>query len=41
LNIFSINFLAISGDSKHFSFFQIKTLSIYPTGEGGPPIFFV
>jgi hypothetical protein len=36
-----INFLAISGNSKNFSFFLKKTKKIDPPGAGGVPQFFV
>ena len=40
-NKFLINFLAISGDSKHFSFFSKKTLKHWlPRGQRGPQICF-
>ena len=39
LNNFPINFLAISGDSKHFSFFSgINPKKTTPHGTGVPPI---
>ena len=37
--IILINFLAISGQSKHFSFFQKKNKKSTPRGQGGPPNF--
>ena len=41
LKIFPINFLAMSCDSKHFSFFPRKTLNNQlPLGQGGSPKFF-
>ena len=36
---FPINFLAISGDSTHFSLFQKKTKKSTPQGQGGSPEF--
>ena len=40
-NNFLINFPAISGDSKNFSFFSTKTKILTPRGKGAPPIFFL
>jgi hypothetical protein len=37
----SVNFLAISGDSKHFSFFPEKNpKKVEPLGQGCPTYFF-